>query len=119
MRSKSYILETILKMLPKLEKYSNSKRVKTVNSFQEIIQEPNTLLEIEDHNPGFVYILLDGVIDFYKRAESLYDVNGRRVDSSDIPHMTNPVDSGNQKIGLKISSVKQPALLCEDAVIFN
>ena len=118
-RSREYIYELVMRLLPNLSKFSNSRRKATVDSFHEVIHEPNTLLEREDTEPNFVYILLQGEVAFYKRAESRFTDTGRRIDSKDIPHMTNPKDSGDQSIGLKVSLVAKQVLLCEDAVIFK
>ena len=80
MRSKSYVYDLIMKMVPNLSKFSMSRRNTTVDSFQEVIHEAGTLLAVEDTYPKFVYLLLKGEVALYKRAEQLYNDKGKKID---------------------------------------
>ena len=42
----------------------------------------NTLLEVEGTSPNYLWLLLEGEIEIFKRPESLYDINGKHTDSS-------------------------------------
>jgi RNase H-fold protein (predicted Holliday junction resolvase) len=119
LRDKDAIYETIMRLLPNLAKFTMTRRYNTIEQFHEVIHESGTLLELEDTHPKYIYILLEGVLSFYKRPESLYTENGKRIDSSDIDHMKNPLDAGEQNIGIEISQISNQTIVCEDAVVFR
>jgi len=80
---------------------------------------PNTLLEVEETNQKYVYLILRGEIALYKRPESLYDSKGKRIKANNIPLWSNPKDSGHDKIGMKVGVMKGENLIGEDAFLFK
>jgi CRP-like cAMP-binding protein len=56
--------------------------------------EPGNVLEVEGTQPKFLYIMKSGEISFYKRPESLYNNDKKRIKINNLENMTNPKDSG-------------------------
>ena len=86
---------------------------------QEVEFEPNELLEVEDTKPKFLYLILQGDVTLFKRPESLYTVDGKRIKTDDIKYWANPKDSGNDRIGVPVSYMKAKCLIAEDAIFFK
>ncbi len=47
-----------------------------ITFWEEVIVEPNTNIESEGDPPNFLWVLLKGEVNVFKRPESMYDENG-------------------------------------------
>ena len=101
--------------MPRLgEKLSNKKR-NILEALEEVEYQPGHLIEQEDNTPTYFYFILRGEVNLYKRPESMYTSTKERVKADDIDLFQNPRDSGNEKIGLAIGSMKGPCFVGDDA----
>ena len=75
---------------------SKFKRQQIVNGFEEIYLEDNTLLETEGSQPKYLWFILKGEVEIFKRPESLYDESGKPTESKNLKLWQNPADSGNK-----------------------
>lgn len=66
-----------------------------------------------------MWFIIKGEVDIYRRPESLYDSKGKPTDSSKISLWSNPSDSGNLKIGVRVGTIKEYNFIAEDALFFN
>ena len=64
-------------------------------------------------------MILKGDVTLFKRPESLYTTDGKRIKTDSIKCWQNPKDSGNDRIGIPVSYMKAPVLVAEDAIYFN
>ena len=55
----------------------------------------------------------------FKRPESLYTGNGKRIKTDEIKLWANPKDSGNDNIGVPVTYLKAKCLIGEDAIFFR
>lgn len=60
-----------------------------------------------------------GEVMFFKRPESLYDDNEKRIKINDLENIENPKDSGHERFGLVTGTFKGQTLLCEDSIVFK
>jgi CRP-like cAMP-binding protein len=118
-RTFTQMQEILKKLIPSFQMKSKNKRQSIVNNFEEVCLEDNTLLEIEGSSPRYLWFILNGEVDIYKRPESLYDKHGKPTDCKNLQLWQNPADSGNQSIGVKVGIIKDKNFVCEDALFFN
>lgn len=118
-RTFAQMQKLLLRLAPSLGQKSKTKRQQIVNGFQEVKLEPGTLLECEDKPPKYLWLILQGEVEIYKRPESLYDHEGQMTDSSGVNLWSNPNDSGNKMYGCKVGIIKDSNFICEDAIFFN
>ena len=64
-------------------------------------------------------MLIKGTIALFKRPESLYTTDGKRIKTDDIPLWQNPKDSGNDNIGVPVTYMDANTLVAEDAIFFR
>jgi hypothetical protein len=50
-KKRPQMMQLVMQMLPNLWKFSTARRVKTVESFEEVAFEPATVLELEETTP--------------------------------------------------------------------
>ena len=95
------------------------KRLQITNGFEEVEVEKGQVLELEGQKPKYLWLILQGEIDIFKRIESVYSEQGRATDTRNVSLFVNPKTAGDIKIGSKVSSLQPYNLLCEDAIFFN
>ena len=52
--------------------------------FEEVEYGPNQLLEIEGTMPRYMYLILLGDVTLFKRPESLYTKDGKKIKTDNI-----------------------------------
>ena len=109
---------TLVRLVPSLAQRSKMKRQQIIDNFEEVCLEINTLIEVEGNPPKYLWLLLEGEFDIYKKPESLFDKN-KATDSSKLNLWSNPKDSGNLQIGCKVGIIKNFNLVCEDSLFFR
>ena len=55
----------------------------------------------------------------FKRPESYYTAEGKRIKTDEIKYWSNPKDSGNDNIGMPVTYMKAKCLVAEDAIFFK
>ena len=66
-----------------------------------------------------MYLALQGEVTLFKRPESYYTTEGKRIKTDEIKLWANPKDSGNDSIGMPVTYMKAKCLVAEDAVFFK
>ena len=64
----------------------------------------NTIFERQGEQALSLYLLLDGEVGVFKQPDALVKQNGI-VSSSSIPLWSNPHDSGNLAVGVKMGTI--------------
>lgn len=95
-RTFSHQQSLLCRLIPALSMRSKTKRQSVVNSFEEVALEKNCLLEVEGTAPKYLWLLLQGEMDVFKRPETLYDAEGKKTNCANLKLWQNPTDSGNQ-----------------------
>ena len=98
---------------------SNNKRQETIAQFEELRLDSSQVLEQEGLKAKFVYILLNGEVQFYKKPHAFYQEAISQPVNVDIPLFNNPSNGESPTIGLMAGKMVAPCLLCEDAVFFK
>lgn len=105
--------------MPTLKNKSKSKREQMVRNWEEVVINPNTVLEVEAQPAKYIWLLIQGEVTVYKRPESIYDEYGKPTDVKQIDLLPNPIDSNCQKFGMIMGTIKEENLLSDDSVVFN
>jgi hypothetical protein len=66
-----------------------------ISNWEEVVVDPNTVLETESESAKYMWLLLQGEVSLLKRPESIYDENGQPTDVKEIALFQNPVDSNS------------------------
>ena len=90
-----------------------------ISNWEEVIVDPNTVLETEAEPAKYMWLLLQGEVNVMKRPESIYDENGKPTDVKQLALFQNPVDSNSQKFGVVMGVIKGANLLADDAIVFS
>ncbi len=77
------------------------------------------MMEVEGLRPKYLWLILQGEVDFYKRIESVYSEQGIAADTRNVSNFINPKTGGDGLIGSKVGTMKQYNFLSEDALFFN
>lgn len=74
----------MFQLMPLLKQRSKSKRDQMISNWEEVVVDPNTVLEIESESAKYMWLLLRGEVSVMKRPESIYDENGKPTDVKQI-----------------------------------
>lgn len=106
---------------PSLKLSSRGRRFLAINSFEEVVFSNGVVLEAQGTMPSYVYLLLEGSVALYHKPHRLSCPidDAPAVQQNFIENWQDPKDSGNQRVGSKITMMDGPIFIAEDSVLFK